>query len=309
MDLHPKVISQQNCVPVCAVVRREAWDDAGGFNPAMRDGCEDWELWAHIAELGYVGKAIPEYLFHYRFSLSSGRDVSSRNRIDEIRQRIMRLHPRLGDSPQPKRIGPWRADGDLRLRSQPWTMPSSERRPVVFFLPNLALENSVEAFVQELASGLVAQGRTVVIISTQPVVTADPAESAERTARFQAITPFTYDLSIYLSKDLWLAFIRSILWRLHLPVIVNVGSSWLYENLPDVRAATRGPGKVVEVLSDNLGNVPASVASGAMIDERVVGHVSLKRLLVDYYQVPGRVTTVPVGEAATMVGKYSAILG
>jgi GT2 family glycosyltransferase len=303
-DLHPKIISQQNCVPVCAVIRREAWEDAGGFNPAMSGGCEDWELWANVAELGYVGRVIPEYLFSYRFSLTTGRNVVSRTRIDEIRKRIMRLHPLLGDSALPRKVGNWIADGAQRLRSQPWTMPSSERRPVVFFVPSLAVVDEAEPLLRVLAGGLVAEGRTVVFIATSPTAPG----SSEAATQLQAITPYVYVLANYLGDDLWLAFVRSVLWRLHLPVIVNVGSTWLYDNLSNVRRETRGPARVVDVLLDHRSHLPASMASGELIDERTVANSMLEQLLVDHFHVPGQVRTVAI-DADTLVMRYSEILG
>jgi glycosyltransferase involved in cell wall biosynthesis len=39
--------------------------EIGGYNPIMKDGYEDWEFCVHLMRRGYVGKAIPEPLYHY----------------------------------------------------------------------------------------------------------------------------------------------------------------------------------------------------------------------------------------------------
>jgi glycosyltransferase involved in cell wall biosynthesis len=294
-DLHPKIISQQNSVPVCAVVRREAMLAAGGFNPAMHDGCEDWELWAHLAELGFAGRSLHEYLFQYRFSHGDGRDAEARPLFEDHRRRIMRLHPSLGNSPRPVRTEPWAADGAERLRSQPWSMPSGEGRPVVFFVPWLTAEGGAEAFLRTLARGLVADGRTVVFIATMD----RPHLAQDGVPQFQEVTPYVYSLPGFLTPDLYLEFVRSIVWRLHLPVVANVGCPWLYDNLDDVRAACRGPAYVIDMLFNHLGHLPANVDNADLIDHTLVAHSSLQDLLVDYFEVPSDVTTVPVGIAAS----------
>jgi hypothetical protein len=53
---------------VCfALIRREAFDDAGGFKPQVRFGYEDWEFWIGVLEAGWSGLSIPERMFHYRW--------------------------------------------------------------------------------------------------------------------------------------------------------------------------------------------------------------------------------------------------
>jgi glycosyltransferase involved in cell wall biosynthesis len=61
-----ETLKLRNCASVAAVFKRSAWEKAGGYNPAMRRGYEDWDFWISIAERGGVGKVIPEALFHYR---------------------------------------------------------------------------------------------------------------------------------------------------------------------------------------------------------------------------------------------------
>jgi glycosyltransferase involved in cell wall biosynthesis len=39
--------------------------ETGGYNPVMKEGYEDWEFCVHLMRRGYVGKAIPEPLYHY----------------------------------------------------------------------------------------------------------------------------------------------------------------------------------------------------------------------------------------------------
>jgi hypothetical protein len=56
----------RNSVNGAALVRRRAFEAVGGYDEAMRDGCEDWDLWLRLTEQGFPGAIIPEVLFHYR---------------------------------------------------------------------------------------------------------------------------------------------------------------------------------------------------------------------------------------------------
>jgi glycosyltransferase involved in cell wall biosynthesis len=55
-----------NTVNGSALVRRTALQAVGGWDEAMRDGCEDWDLWITLVARGFRGEIIPEVLFRYR---------------------------------------------------------------------------------------------------------------------------------------------------------------------------------------------------------------------------------------------------
>ncbi|MEE8168973.1 MAG: glycosyltransferase, partial [Phycisphaerae bacterium] len=55
-----------NHATVCAMFRKEAWRQAGGYNPNMREGMEDWNFWVSLGNAYMIGKLIPRPLFAYR---------------------------------------------------------------------------------------------------------------------------------------------------------------------------------------------------------------------------------------------------
>jgi glycosyltransferase involved in cell wall biosynthesis len=56
----------RNAVNGAALVRRDAFEAAEGYDESMREGCEDWDLWLRLVERGYAGAIVPEVLFYYR---------------------------------------------------------------------------------------------------------------------------------------------------------------------------------------------------------------------------------------------------
>ncbi len=55
-----------NQCPACAMVRKEVWDQVGGYDESMKLGYEDWEFYIRITKLNLVVHLIPEYLLYYR---------------------------------------------------------------------------------------------------------------------------------------------------------------------------------------------------------------------------------------------------
>jgi glycosyltransferase involved in cell wall biosynthesis len=62
--LDPWRITYFNGLPYCAMFRRAALHDAGGWT--LRRGYEDWDLWMALAERGYSGKHVRIPVLRYR---------------------------------------------------------------------------------------------------------------------------------------------------------------------------------------------------------------------------------------------------
>lgn len=52
--------------PACAMVRKNCWDEVGGYDEAMKNGYEDWEFYIRITQKGWTIHVIPEKLLFYR---------------------------------------------------------------------------------------------------------------------------------------------------------------------------------------------------------------------------------------------------
>ncbi len=52
--------------PACAIVRKNCWDEVGGYDEEMKNGYEDWEFYIRITKKGWYVHVIPQKLFYYR---------------------------------------------------------------------------------------------------------------------------------------------------------------------------------------------------------------------------------------------------
>ena len=87
-DWDPDLQRRRNLFAATALFRREIWEAVGGYDPAMRQGYEDWDFWIGAAERGFVGRRIPEALFGYRIKASSMHVTARaghRDLVDQIR--------------------------------------------------------------------------------------------------------------------------------------------------------------------------------------------------------------------------------
>ena len=88
------LVHADNIGCVSSLVRREIWEQVGGYNVAMREGYEDWDFWIGCVEKGWQGYRLPEALFRYRKKTGSMLEQSNRLRPRLIAS-IVSNHPAL----------------------------------------------------------------------------------------------------------------------------------------------------------------------------------------------------------------------
>lgn len=61
-----KDFATANRIPYCALIRKQALVECGGYSPRMVHGFEDWHLWFDLLKRGNTIVTVPEPLFLYR---------------------------------------------------------------------------------------------------------------------------------------------------------------------------------------------------------------------------------------------------
>ncbi len=93
----------RNSLTYAALIRKNDWESAGGYDESMRLGYEDWEFWLRLGAAKRFGRRLPQPLFHYRKRKASLYDVSLAHHA-EIVTYIQSRHPELYDDRQRARI-------------------------------------------------------------------------------------------------------------------------------------------------------------------------------------------------------------
>jgi glycosyltransferase involved in cell wall biosynthesis len=85
---------ERNTLIYAALIRKEDWELAGGYNESMRFGCEDWDFWLRLAAHRRFGHHVGRTLFGYRKHGRSLFDVAREHR-GEILRSLRADHDRL----------------------------------------------------------------------------------------------------------------------------------------------------------------------------------------------------------------------
>jgi GT2 family glycosyltransferase len=215
-DVTAPELARSNRLVVAAVARREVYERTGGFSPAFADGNEDWELWAHAAELGLTAAVLPEPLFRYRVRHDAGRDAAARRRHAELHGRLLRLHPGLRFGTPPP-AADFTVDARDVIDRAVCTLPAGRGRPVV-----VLAARADEPRVAAVLAAAVAEERTAVAVidGRDPADPADPHDMVP----LLGITPYVYVLAHVLDPADDVAFTAQLLRRTVAPIVVDAGS-------------------------------------------------------------------------------------
>ena len=74
----------RNSCPANALIRRDRWRQAGGYDESMRDGFEDWDFFLSLLEDGGRIGIVPEPLIEYRTSPVSANVRSMAARMERV---------------------------------------------------------------------------------------------------------------------------------------------------------------------------------------------------------------------------------
>lgn len=87
-------LKQANRLGYFSCVRRSALLEVGGFNPKMRWGWEDWDLWFDLFKRGKTIAVVQEILVHYRVKEKSMIHEANQH-AEELYNQIRKNHPNL----------------------------------------------------------------------------------------------------------------------------------------------------------------------------------------------------------------------
>ncbi len=107
-----------NSVVGCVLLRRAAWEAAGGYDESMTHGNEDWDLWIRLHAAGWANVAVRHPLFRYR-KHGVSMSVETEARFEAARREAAARHPDLYSETALRR---------LKAEWYPWVSVLAETR-------------------------------------------------------------------------------------------------------------------------------------------------------------------------------------
>ena len=231
-----KAFLQANSGPPISVVRRTAYEAAGGFDETIRILYEDWDFWLALAKAGHWGYTIKEFLQWYR-KLGSGRYeqiLQSGYVNDEFAAAMQKKYAGLAEHfPEPCRHHPLvfetiQTDASV---SNPLAANPSGRR-ILFIVPWM-VTGGADRVNLELIEGLIGKGHDVTVCAT---LLADHNWAHQ----FTALTPDVFVLPNFLHQVDYPRFLAYLIQSRQIDTVLITGSTIGYQLLPYLRAVSPG---------------------------------------------------------------------
>jgi hypothetical protein len=235
---HGAAFLHHNLVVPHVLVRRSAFEAAGGFDESIVDGLEDWDFWLRCADRGLWGMTVPEPLTWYRRRPdhpSRWRNLARHEALAAFRARMRERYPRLYAGGFP-RLG----DVEGKASGCEGILPANElastgRRALVALPPSVDDVELVER-VEQLAR----EGHEVSVAVLRGL---DPSTRARLARR----TPDVFVLRDFLAPDHHAAFLRHLV-ESRRPALVLGGENALVRAGGEARGAGRGSSSLAERL-------------------------------------------------------------
>ena len=222
---------KDNILPVCALIKKKAILDVGGYSAVDKDVHEDWHMWLRMIEKGYYPVRMNYYAFWYRSKKEGGTMASIKN--DKQKQK----HAEEEIEKQAKKIKKnvtalqYPMSTNFDYNSYPYTF-NWDRKPIVekgkkknllFILPWFKL-GGADKFNLDLISNLNKEKYNITIVTTEP------SDYVWRQKFEKSATIF--DLTSFLHRRDWAAFIHYLIKSRSIDLVFQSNSFYGYYVLP-----------------------------------------------------------------------------
>ena len=135
-------LKRENFLAISCLIRRDLFLAIGGFDEALLDSYEDYDLWLRLLAHGHEGALLPEPLFSYRRRTTGySAELARQKPHDEMIAILRARHPALFGGPEPDRSG-WKLlppqATSKRARWKPYARRCSPTRSGFAALPIVA---------------------------------------------------------------------------------------------------------------------------------------------------------------------------
>lgn len=296
---NPNKMKKVNDLVNTALVRKEAYNDVGGYGIREKAVNEDWNYWLKLIGKERFPVRMSYYGLWYRRKPKKESELA-RSQSKENHKKSMAIinetAKKIGKTKQAKQYPKFDYNWDRIVEKfDGIEVPKEEKNNkinLLFFIPWMTV-GGADQFNLDFISGLDPKKFTITIISTEPQI------NKIRQACEDYAT--VYDLSTFLDCKYWLAFINYIIEKRNINIVMNSNSELGYNILPYIKA--RNPEipmidyiHMEEWYNRNGGYSRDSSSISSILDKTLTCNARSQKILQDHFErAPEDTETVYIG--------------
>ncbi len=294
----PEKEKKVNNIVVTALIRKEDFLKVGGFGLKEKDVWEDWNLWLKMIAAGMYPVRMNFWGFWYRrkekHESELAKSKNNQARAKEIVEKTARtIHNPKQAIQYPKEDYNWDI---IQEKVDSVVIPKYEnnnKTRILMIIPWMVM-GGADKFNIDLINGLDKDKFEVTVISTEPSY--NPWRE-----KYQIGTKAIYDLTTFLDRKNWLAFINYIIEKNNINLIFNTNSTFGYSILPYLKAKHNNIPildyvHMEEWYNRNGGFSRDSATVASVIDKTLVCNENSRKILVNHFgRNENEVETVYIG--------------
>ncbi len=223
---------KENLLTCMALIKKQDILDVGGFSASPNKSHEDWQLWINLLKKGKKPIRMSYYGTWYRrqqggrlHTLNSNKKnakIANKNVIKSakpIKKKVKAIQYPSTDSFKPFSSHPYEFNIDLPLLNK-----EKNGKRILFIFPWMTL-GGADKFNIDLIEKLVEQGYEISVVTTE-------ASKYVWRQQFEKYTTDIFDLTTFLDKKDWPAFISYLIKSRNIDLIFQSNSAYGYYVLP-----------------------------------------------------------------------------
>lgn len=289
-----EVEKKENLLVATALIRKDDFFEVGGYGLKEKAVNEDWNLWLKLLAKNKKPVRMNFDGFWYRRKAQGSelqRSKENKKRaLEIINETSKNIKERVEAIQYPKQDYNWEPIIE-RLENSKYKI-KNDKINILMIIPWM-VTGGADKFNLELISRINKEKYNVIIITTEPGVN-NWRQKFEKNA-------IVYDLTTFLDKKYWLAFVSNIIEQYEIDLIFNTNSIVGYSMIPYLKAKYNDIPIIDYVHMEEWYNRCGGYSRdssfvSSCIDRTLVCNQNSEKILVDYFKKnPSEVKTVYIG--------------
>ena len=295
---NPEDEMKQNVLVATALIKKSAFNKVGGYELKEKAINEDWNLWLKLIAADMYPVRMSFFGFWYRRKVSSESELYRASKNQERTREIIAETAKNITNPKdgieyPKQDYNW----DLIPENiENIIVPKYENNnkiKILMIIPWMVM-GGADKFNIDLVKGLDKEKYEVTLITTEPTF-------HTWREKYEYNTKAIYDLTSFLDRKNWLAFVNYIIEKNNIDIVFNTNSTFGYSILPYLKAKYNDIPIIdyvhmEEWYNRNGGFSRDSSTVASVIDKTLVCNENSRKILINHFgRNENEVETVYIG--------------